>query len=274
MRIPKHPLHVSMCKCKDLSAVFEPIKFIQPFGPDLYLNMAVSSDGMPSQWTDSRHDIFSSSMDTEQQPPPVTDTNTVIPTRTWATVSRNTEGFKYIFVDFEPSSNYNITDKELARFIFSKLKMPRNKVRSIEMNLIWRLCLEVSKDFDEITLPLHEAHEIRRSLMTTAKVNFQHAWVWVKVYRTTIFDEEEAILNVLRPFGRFTSNLVRMTYQKREGSSEEAKILNWICIFWNGDWKLYITTEIIHQNKQTYPSSGVKQGLHQRQKEAPKEIVW
>ena len=142
MRIPKHPLHVSMCKCIDLSAVFAPIKFIQPFGPDLYLNMAVSSDGMPSQWTDSRHDISSSSsMDTKQQPPPVTDTDTavniqkspevvtkIIPTRTWATVSRNTEGFKYIFVDFEPSSNYNITNEELARFIFRKLKIPRNKV--------------------------------------------------------------------------------------------------------------------------------------------------
>ena len=89
------------------------------------------------------------------------------------------------------------------------------------MNLNRRLCLEVSKDFHEI-----KSHEIRRGLMTTPKVNFQHAGVWVKVYRTTIFDEEEAFLNVLRPFGRFTSNLVRMTYQKREGSSEEAKMLN------------------------------------------------
>ena len=135
--------------------------------------------------------------------------------------------YKLLSINFEKSTNYNVTDEEIARLVFKKLEVPRSKIRGIDINLNGKIVLEVEKDFDESKIPLHQSHEVRRGLRTQAKLSHLSLdnQVWVKVYRTTFQDSDDDILDMLRPFGRFTSNLQRLTFQKRETGSDELKML-------------------------------------------------
>ena len=146
---------------------------------------------------------------------------------TWAAVSRDMKEYKLLIINFERSENYNISEEEIARLVFKKLEVPRERIRGIDVNANGKIILEIEKDFDETKIPLHHSHEVRRGLRTQAKLNHLNMdnQVWVKIYRTTFQDSDDAILDMLRPFGRFTSNLQRLTYQKRESGSEELKLL-------------------------------------------------
>ena len=146
---------------------------------------------------------------------------------TWATVTKNLKKYKLLVINFEKSTNYTVTEEEIARLVFKKLEVPRNKIRGIDTNVLGRIILEIEEDYDEALIPLHHSHEVRRGLRTQPKLNHLALdnQVWVRIYRTTFQDSDDDILDMLRPFGRFTSNLQRLTYQKRETGSDELKLL-------------------------------------------------
>lgn len=122
----------------------------------------------------------------------------------------------------EKSTKLQMTEEEHAKII-NKLNINPKQLHAIDDHLKTTLFIQIDADVDMSTLALHEAITVRRGLRTKPLRKHSHL-EYIKIYKTSVRDNDEDIKAMLSTFGEVLS-ISHMTYQAKKDSSEALKAI-------------------------------------------------